>query len=314
MTFITIATAPKPFTNPHISTIQRNALQSWLHLGPDVEVFLVGDEAGMAEVAAEYGVRHLPNVVRNDRGTPLVSSIFNVTRQASSSPLLAFANTDMLLMPDFIEAARKVYGQIENFLIVGTRWNLDVIELLDFSPGWDERLSARTKTQGSMHPPVGSDYFIFPRQCYQNIPNFAVGRPMWDNWMMYHARRQRWPLIDVSMHVMVIHQSHDYSHLPGNRPPYHMPEALNNIKLAGGKRRYISVGDADYELVDGQVRPMHLTWARFWRSVEVFPVVKIDSYFLAEVFFAVFHPSKAWGEWRGRLVYKLRQLMGKNNA
>jgi hypothetical protein len=48
MTFLTIFTSPKPFTkNPHINLIQRNAIQSWLHLGPEVEVFMMGDEAGM---------------------------------------------------------------------------------------------------------------------------------------------------------------------------------------------------------------------------------------------------------------------------
>ena len=35
MSFLTIFTAPKPFTDPHINLIQRNALRSWLALGPD---------------------------------------------------------------------------------------------------------------------------------------------------------------------------------------------------------------------------------------------------------------------------------------
>ena len=43
MTLLTIFTAPKPFTDPHIDLIQRNALRSWLAL-EDVEVFVVGDE------------------------------------------------------------------------------------------------------------------------------------------------------------------------------------------------------------------------------------------------------------------------------
>ena len=54
MTFLAVFTAPKPFLNPHINTIQRNAIQSWMHLGTDVEVFLMGNEEGMAEVASEW--------------------------------------------------------------------------------------------------------------------------------------------------------------------------------------------------------------------------------------------------------------------
>ena len=56
MPLITIFTAPKPFTDPHIDVIQRNAIRSWLSLGGDVEVILVGDEAGMSAVASEYRV------------------------------------------------------------------------------------------------------------------------------------------------------------------------------------------------------------------------------------------------------------------
>ena len=62
MPLLSIFSAPKAFTDPHINIIQRNAIQSWLHLGPEVEVFLVGDEPGMAEAAAELGVMQLTEV------------------------------------------------------------------------------------------------------------------------------------------------------------------------------------------------------------------------------------------------------------
>ncbi len=51
MALLTIFTAPKPFSDPHINVIQRNAIQSWLHLGNEVEVLLIGNEAGMHELA-----------------------------------------------------------------------------------------------------------------------------------------------------------------------------------------------------------------------------------------------------------------------
>ena len=59
---ITIITSPKPFSNSHIATIQRNAIQSWMHLGPEVEVILIGNEPGLIEVAEEYKLKHLPDV------------------------------------------------------------------------------------------------------------------------------------------------------------------------------------------------------------------------------------------------------------
>jgi len=56
MTTITLFSAPKPFTNPQIATIQRNAICSWLELGKEVQVILVGEEDGLANIASEYGI------------------------------------------------------------------------------------------------------------------------------------------------------------------------------------------------------------------------------------------------------------------
>ncbi|MBE0700002.1 MAG: glycosyl transferase family 2, partial [Anaerolineaceae bacterium] len=99
MSDLTIFSAPKPFTNPHIALIQRNAIRSWLSLGPQVEVILLGNEPGLAETAAELGVKHIPHVACTPGGTPLVSSMFELARQNSTSPQLACVNADILLLP-----------------------------------------------------------------------------------------------------------------------------------------------------------------------------------------------------------------------
>ena len=90
MTYLTIFSAPKPFTDPHINIIQRNAIQSWVRLGPQVDVLLIGQEPGLAEAAADYGVTLLPDVRRNDSGTPLISSIFELARQAGDEEAMYY--------------------------------------------------------------------------------------------------------------------------------------------------------------------------------------------------------------------------------
>jgi len=306
--FLTLFTAPKPFTDPHIDVIQRNALQSWKRLGSDVTVVMIGDEAGMANVAAELGVLHIWDVLCNEFGTPLVSSIFNKARQCSPTPLLAYVNADILLMPDFLEAARQMAALAERFLIVGQRWDLDMHDAMDFSDGWDERLRARIRAEGYLHPPAGSDYFIFPRDCFIEIPDFAIGRSMWDNWMIFHALKQGWVTVDASPTIQIVHMRHDYGHLPNGRNRNRVPEALQNIRLAGGRRRSMYLIDVPWTIKDGQLRPSQWSWARFKRSIETFPVLKMDSNFLAEVSFAICHPINYIGEWQGRLMYKWRQI------
>src|SRR5512136_1424976 len=99
---VTVFTAPKPFTDPLISLIQRNAILSWMRLGDEVNVVLIGNEPGLVDFAAELGIQYLPDVARNAAGTPQVSSIFSVARQISTSPLLAYVNADILLTPQFV--------------------------------------------------------------------------------------------------------------------------------------------------------------------------------------------------------------------
>jgi hypothetical protein len=265
---LTIFTAPKPFTNPHIAVIQRNALRCWQSLGAAVEVIMVGDEEGMAEVAAEYGVQHLPNVECNRFGTPLISSIFNLARDASTSPLLMYANADILFFPDILDTARTLMEQAERFLLVGQRWDLDVTELLDFDSGWAQRLRADVQARGVLHVPAGSDYFLFPRPLYADIPDFAVGRAGWDNWMIYHATRQPWPVIDGTPTVTIVHQNHDYSHLPGGQAHYDLEETQINARLGGGMRNMYMVLDTEKELVDGKVRRPRFRLVRLIRALE----------------------------------------------
>src|SRR4030042_1881369 len=302
---LTLFTAPKSFTNPHIALIQSNALQSWQHRGVDVNVLMIGQEPGLAEFAASTGIPQLPQVARNDQGTPLVSSIFELARQNSSSPLLAYVNADILLTPEFVNFARKVLSQAEKFLVAGQRWDLDLKQALDFSPGWDARLLADLKKRGHLHPPGGSDYFIFPRNCFTDVPRFAIGRAGWDNWMFYQARLEHWPVIDLSSSLTVIHQDHDYSHLPGGQPHYQMPESFQNIHLAGGRRTIFTLLDADYILHAGKLQRIPLRGKRFWRRFETYPFIQWKSYPLAEFTYAVCHPIKAIEEWCGRLAYKI---------
>lgn len=295
---LTIFSAPKPFTDPHIATIQRNAVRSWLALGPQVQVILLGEEAGLAEAAAELGVLHLPNVERTPAGTPLVSSMLRLAREHSSAPLLCCVNADILLLPDLLPAAQAAARQAGRFLIVGQRWDLDVREPLDFGPGWDEALRQRAAAQGKLHKATGSDYFLFPRECFADMPPFAIGRAGWDNWMIFAGRSRGWPVIDGTPDIQIIHQNHDYSHLPGGQPHYRHPETFENIRLAGGKRAIFELPDASHRLQGGALRGVPFTWKRFWREVEIFPLVSLHSYPLAQAAYALFHPRKAYREWR----------------
>lgn len=296
MPLMTLFTASKPFLDPHTDLIQRNALKSWQALGEDVQVVLIGDEPGIGAVAREYGFVHLPEVGVNELGTPLISSIFALGRGVNDSPYLAYINADIILFPEFTRLAALVGSLRDRFLMVGQRWDLDVRESLDFTGSWADSLRQRARMTGKLHARAGSDYFIFPRACFQQIPDFAVGRAGWDNWMIYHARREACEVVDCTADLDIIHQNHDYRHLPGGQAHYRLPETGENIRLAGGRRTILDLDSATARLVDGCLEPMPDTRERRLREYINRPLLTRGNYGLTQLRFALFHPQKAWKE------------------
>ena len=87
---------------------QRNAILSWTRLTPRPDIFLFGDEEGAAEIARELGLRHFPEVARNEFGTPLIDDLFSKAEKNASTPLVGYVNSDIILTDDFSAALERV--------------------------------------------------------------------------------------------------------------------------------------------------------------------------------------------------------------
>ncbi|MEW6083571.1 MAG: hypothetical protein AB1607_03150 [Chloroflexota bacterium] len=293
MPLITLFSAPKPFTDPHITLIQRNAIRSWTLL-PEVEVILLGEEIGLAEAAKEFGVRHVPNVARNEAGVPLISSMFQLARENSNSDLFCIINADVILMPEFVEAAKQVVKLKDKFVLLSQRWDFDITESINFAEGWQRRLVESVRKQNQLHRPAGSDFFLFPKSCYEDVPDFTIGRAGWDNWMIYKARKEGWAVIDCTPSVMIVHQNHDYSHLPDGKPHYEHPDTNENIRLAGGQAniRY-TILDSTHQLAAGGklIRPK-ISYLHLMRKLELF--LRVIFFFLPENMLENIARPKRW--------------------
>jgi hypothetical protein len=82
---------PKAFAG-HVGIIQRNAIKSWTLLRPQCEIILFGNDDGTEAVAGEFGVRHVPEVARNEFCTPLLNDMFETAQRLASHKLLCFVN------------------------------------------------------------------------------------------------------------------------------------------------------------------------------------------------------------------------------
>src|SRR5215469_2937869 len=133
---LTIFSTPKPFID-HIGVIQRNAIRSWRRLHPDVEIILLGDDPGTAEVCQEFNMRYQPAVERKPDGTKTLRSVFGGAQEIARYSRLCYVNCDIVLTGDFLRALEMVSRWQERFLMVGRRWDLDVTQELDFQdPNW----------------------------------------------------------------------------------------------------------------------------------------------------------------------------------
>lgn len=245
---LTIFTVPKPFVG-HTAVIQRNALLSWKRLSPPCQIVLCGDELGSHDVASELHLDHLKDIRCNEFGTPLLSSVFSRAEECSMNRVLCYANTDLLMFQNIVDAARLVSANKERYLIVGETWNLDITKGLssaDIANGEYLRRSAeaRKRVRGRLH----IDYFMFPRGTIGPLPDFAVGRPAWDNWLIWRARSLRIPVVDVSPSAFVIHQEHGYEHVKQSTVAWEGPEADRNRRLLGFPERLFSLDDSTHRL------------------------------------------------------------------
>lgn len=268
---LTISTCPKPF-HGHINIIQRNAIKSWTLLQPRPEIILIGDEEGTAEVCKEFGLCHIPEVERNEYGTPLLSALFHISQSNASNPCVCYVNADIILLNCFMEAAQRVIKSMgENyFLAVGRRWDLEVSKPLDFKDAhWESKLRACLNSYGKLGLPSSIDYFLFPKGLWKNMPPFVLGRCHWDNWLVYDVYSRGIQIIDITPATTVIHQNHDYSHIPGGEKGLRKGlEMKHNWELQGGYySRIFNIWDSTHVLSKslkkaGTLRHLGARWIR----------------------------------------------------
>ncbi len=266
---LTFFTTAKPFEG-HNGIIQRNALKSWTLLHPSVEVILFGDEPGAADVSRELGLRHEPHVERKKFGTKRLDYMFQRAQSIARHDLLCYINCDIILLPQFCVAIERVRCLHESFLMVGRRWDTDIIEPLDFcAPGWAKSAEAFARGHGVQQPGWSIDYFAFPRRLYAEMPGLVVGRVWWDHWLVWKARQERAAVVDVSNVVTAIHQNHNYGYHPeGAKGVWNDELARENYDLAGGRRHLLTIDDATHILgADGERSNAGRFWAPYWRAL-----------------------------------------------
>jgi len=90
-------------------------------------------------------------------------------------------------------------------MLVGKRTN---VEFTTEALGSDDDVQALAASKGKLFRPNAIDYFLYSRgaEDWPHIPDFVVGRRVYDNWLVDHAFRDpKVDLIDTSSTVLALH-------------------------------------------------------------------------------------------------------------
>jgi hypothetical protein len=103
-------------------------------------------------------------------------------------------------------------------------------------------------------PPQWIDYFVFSRGLYADqMPAFVIGRPGWDNWLLWYPLSIGAPVVDASSVVRAVHQNHDYGYHPqGEKGVWEGEEAQENYRLHAGK--FATLSNATHVLTQSGLR------------------------------------------------------------
>ncbi len=218
-----IATCPKPFIEP-FNIIQQNAIKSWKsmsHPNIDVDILLLGNEDGIAKAARQLNCKHIEDIEYNQYGTPLVDSIFKKIRSYSKdikNAVCCYINTDIITFDQFLT---NIYRFIDNkgcnhfniptevpYLLVGCRWDVDDVPEINFdNENWDITITQFAKQNGNTHGCWGIDYFIYSPDTFKFIYPFALGKFVWDRWLVGNVFRRDSITVDLTKTNFVIHQN-----------------------------------------------------------------------------------------------------------
>ena len=273
---VTIFSSPRPFLDAHISMIQRNAIRSWLALRPRPQVLLLGDDAGVADVAREFSVTHIGEVDTDKRGIPMRSSMFRLAHDSAVHDHLCIINADIIILGNLCDALKRI--PLEQFVAAGRRYDLAVRESIAFENGdWRTNLRAQTRQEGTLRGPSAIDYAVYSKSIVPIVmPPFPVNSFGWDPWFLFEHRRRGIPVVNLSQMVSVVHQKHEsreQARLKQARWRKNA-DAMAALQRAGGFSSMMTLREADYVLTrSGLRRPLSnrilstLSTTRVYRGV-----------------------------------------------
>jgi len=199
---------------------------------PD-RIVVFADEEHEGEFAVSFskalGYEVVPIEQRSPLGVPLLTDLFTRAEQMGDIP--CYVNADIILESDLVPALKRVAESFPlerwtNWLAAARRWNVQMLDHLDFSEGWQGELKEKVELQGSLMTECAIDLFAWKPGTYHEFKPYAIGRYRWDNWLIGNALGRGAAVVDISGVCRLTHQSHHIR-------DWYDPDAQANFKIVG---------------------------------------------------------------------------------
>ena len=274
---ITIFSTAKDFVGDD-KIRQENALNSWRSISNEIEIIIFDKSQGTEEASKNINAVYVPNIELSAYGTPILSDLFNRANQIAKFSTLCYINADIILPGNFLSAIQIAQKSLRKFLMVGYRWDIDNNNVINFFNSkekkrfWDNAIKNSKKQSCSF-----IDYFIFKKNQLGKIPNFTMGFPGYDNWMIWNARRKLMPVIDASKLIQVIHQNHDVP-MYVKEGDSQLIKRNENVNKGLHKDNVLNLLDCTHFIKNGRIKRNNQKEAkiRYWYKLEkIFPELSI---------------------------------------
>lgn len=270
---IVIFTTPKP-RNDQTEAVQIAAFRSWRRAFPKATIFLYGDVASWNEEFESLVMQPAGPLLQGGKGGEVICEMFQDASKRGGGEILIYLNSDILLDDSAAHVVKKLQDRPGPWLGSARRWCLP--KWSDVAPASELEWSiffSRAEKSGRWGEACALDIFLFRGLSFQSMPPFFIGHRGWDNWMIFHARANRIPVIDLSDEMRAIHCDHDYSYAKGNSAPSRRDGPLEeaNLKMLGGEERLFHLGHATHELRHGTVGVCR-SWGSLQRSIELWQI------------------------------------------
>jgi hypothetical protein len=288
---VIIFSSPKP-RQANTEAVQISAFRSWRRIFPKARILLFGDGATWESLAREEGLELPGPLPVGSEGGEVIRFLFEKTSQLAGDGLAMYLNSDILLDQSALTAVARLESLPGPWLASARRCCLAewAGPALKKDEEW-QRFYQRVREESVWGPACAMDMFLFRGLSFEAMPLFLIGHRGWDNWMIYHARSQNIPVIDVSAAMRIIHCDHDYSYAKGSDNFEQRPQARENVNLhlIGGEAKLFHLGHATHELRFGTLSP-RAGWALRQRNIELWCIMHPEHKWWVRILRRLFHP------------------------